>query len=149
MALFNRNRNQQPTVSVLPSEVDAYYRAEQRKRRGSAFILGFMTLVLTVLIVLSIFFLGRYFYSKLRTSEDKKIPVASTNDAQTEQKKSADDTTTKTTDTQQAAPSVAAPAPQAQPNSVPQSSTAPSTMTPATGDTFPGTTLPRTGDEGM
>jgi hypothetical protein len=56
----------------VPSEVQEYYQAEQRERMGVAWLLAFATLVVTVLVVLGLFFSGRAIYRKFH----KTTPVA-------------------------------------------------------------------------
>lgn len=56
-------RNKQPTVDVqVPPEVEEYYQSTQKDRRGTAWLLAFATLILTILIAAGLFFAGRWAY---------------------------------------------------------------------------------------
>jgi cytoskeletal protein RodZ len=55
---FRRNREQ----SVLPDEVNKYYQPENQGNRARALLLGFITLVVTLVIVALLFFGGRAIY---------------------------------------------------------------------------------------
>lgn len=59
---FSRNNapNQQPPK--VPKEVVDYYQAEQRDRRGVTWLLGFATLILTILLAFGLFYGGRWLY---------------------------------------------------------------------------------------
>ncbi|MCA9342979.1 hypothetical protein KC950_03150 [Candidatus Saccharibacteria bacterium] len=58
------NRNRQPKVDVqVPPEVEEYYQSTQKDRRGMAWLLAFATLILTILIAVVIFFVGRWAYN--------------------------------------------------------------------------------------
>lgn len=60
MKLFNRNN----PVDV-PTEIKEYYQSEHRERVGVAWLLAVVTLIVTVGIILGLFFGGRYVYRKL------------------------------------------------------------------------------------
>lgn len=72
MALFRRNRTDQ---AGMPTEVQDYYKAEGRERTGMAWLLALATLLVTVLVVLGLFFGGRWVFRKLKNN-DKPAPVA-------------------------------------------------------------------------
>lgn len=55
---------------TVPPEVQEYYNAEKRERMGLAWILAFVTLAVTVLVVLGLFVGGRWAYRKI-TQKDK------------------------------------------------------------------------------
>lgn len=65
---FNRKKSDE----TVPPEVQDYYNAEKRERMGLAWILAFVTLAVTVLVVLGLFFGGRWAYRKI-TQKDKPI----------------------------------------------------------------------------
>lgn len=67
---FNRKKNG-ANNSKVPKEVKQYYQAEQRERMGLAWLIAFLTLVVTVLVVLGLFLGGRWVYRKA-TNDDKK-----------------------------------------------------------------------------
>lgn len=68
MALFRRKKSSD-------SDIDSYYASERRKRIGVAWLLGFVTLVLTVLLALAFFYGGRWVY---RTVFDDDQPTSVT-----------------------------------------------------------------------
>lgn len=72
MALFRRK---QVDTTSLPPEVQDYYQAERRGRSWAAWVLALITLIVTVLLVLGLFFGGRFIYRKVRGT-DKPAPVA-------------------------------------------------------------------------
>ncbi len=53
MALLRRNKT---TAPDMPPEVDDYYQAEKRDRKGAAWLLGLGALLVTVALVLGLFF---------------------------------------------------------------------------------------------
>ncbi len=77
---FNRNRNTSPQTKV-PEEVEQYYQSERRDRVGVAWLLAGATLIITVLIVLGLFFGGRWAYRKIANKDNK----SGTQTAQTNQ----------------------------------------------------------------
>ena len=62
---FRRNKTNDGT----PPEVQDYYQAESRQRSGMAWLLGLGALVVTVLLVLGLFYGGRWVYRKVRTQD--------------------------------------------------------------------------------
>ncbi len=65
-------RRKQKNLDSVPTEVQEYYQAEQRERMGVAWLLAFVTLVLTVAVVLGLFFGGRTVYRKV-AHKDKTV----------------------------------------------------------------------------
>ena len=76
MSLFRRNKTQEPAT---PEQLQDYYQTENRERVWVAWALGFATLIVTVLVVMGLFFGGRWTYRKFRPQNQ---PVAVTNVAQ-------------------------------------------------------------------
>ena len=73
MALFRRRKQQN---DVLPDEVKDYYRAEQRDRIGGAWLMAFGGFLLTVAIVLGLFFAGRWAYQAIFVNDnDETVDV--------------------------------------------------------------------------
>ncbi len=71
---FNRKKNQDQ--SVLPQEVQQYYQATKKERRGTAWLLALGTLVVTFVLAAILFFAGRWLYQKLTGNNDNQpIPV--------------------------------------------------------------------------
>ncbi len=66
---FNRKKDN-TTDSSLPPEVHEYYQAERRDRTGMAWLLAAGTLVATVLLVLGLFFGGRWVYRAVTDRND-------------------------------------------------------------------------------
>lgn len=64
MKLFNRKKS---TVvnSSLPPEVQAYSQAEHRERMGMAWLVGVVSLVVTAVVLMALFFGGRWVYRKI------------------------------------------------------------------------------------
>ncbi len=52
--------------TVLPQEVQDYYTAEKRERRGMAGLLAIGTLLATILLAVGLFFGGRWAYRSIR-----------------------------------------------------------------------------------
>lgn len=61
---FNRKKSINKS-SKIPEEVQQYYQAEHRERMGLAWLIAFLTLVVTVLIVLGLFLGSRWLYRKI------------------------------------------------------------------------------------
>lgn len=72
-------KRKQSENSNVPTEVQEYYQAEQRERMWVAWLLAFVTLVVTVGVVLGLFFGGRAIYRK---AKHKTTPVATVNQPQ-------------------------------------------------------------------
>ncbi len=135
MAVFDRFRRKK---SYDIKDVDAHYTSKVRKP-GVAILLGILSFVVTLVILLALFFGGRWIYRQIDNESDKgnrTSQQAQTNNPQTENNQSKANTsggTTSSTSTNQ--PRQAAPPAQSTPT------------TPALGDD--NQALPRTGDEGM
>lgn len=71
MALFRRNKEQ----DVLPDEVKDYYKAEQRERMGMAWLVAAGGFLVTIAIVLGLFFAGRWAYTTF-FSDDTTTPIS-------------------------------------------------------------------------
>ncbi len=76
MALFRRNKSDDS--ASVPEEVTSYYQAEKRDRAWMAWLLALLSLAVTALVVMGLFFGGRWVYRKLRPSSDSGSPVATT-----------------------------------------------------------------------
>jgi cytoskeletal protein RodZ len=80
---FKRNKKQ----DSVPPEVQEYYQAEKRERVGIAWALAFITLAVTIGVVLGLFFGGRALYhhfqkAKPTTTEQTQKPSDSNIDSQ-------------------------------------------------------------------
>jgi hypothetical protein len=77
-----RRKKQDSNIPAMPPEVQQYYQAEQRERTGVAWLLAGITLVVTVLVVMGLFFGGRWVYRKVRHNVGNKGTVATTQQSQ-------------------------------------------------------------------
>lgn len=79
--------------SKLPKEIEEYYTAEKRERRGVAGLLAVGTLLVTILLAVGLFFGGRWAYRSIR-HEGKKAsnpPTSATSSTSTDTPSSDDD----------------------------------------------------------
>jgi cytoskeletal protein RodZ len=60
-----KSRNNTAVNSNIPPEVQAYTKAEHRDRMGKAWLVGVLSLVVTALLILGLFFGGRWVYRKI------------------------------------------------------------------------------------
>lgn len=138
MKLFTRRKK---TNSNLPPEIQAYAQAEHRERMGMAWLVGLISLIVTVLVLVGLYFGGRWVYRKL-AQKDKTTQTSQADKKKAEDKSKDDKTQTGKTDTNDSGNSstdtpVQAPAAPSAP--------APATQ-PATGDNG-AETLVRTGPD--
>jgi len=63
------NRKEPVEDSNLPEEVKEYYEAERREHIGVAWLLAFVTLVVTVAIIVGLFTGGRWAYHKIANKD--------------------------------------------------------------------------------
>jgi cytoskeletal protein RodZ len=135
VAIFNRQSNK--SKPQVPKAVEDYYQAEQRDRRGLAWLLAFVTLVVTVLVFSGLFFGGRAVYRSI-TKDNKQPKTASTT-----KQKPANSSSNSSSSPSQSQPSPnSSTSPTPNPNPTPQTQPTPSTV-PNTG---PGN-LPNTGPD--
>ena len=71
MGLFNRKSKQ--SASSMPPEVQEYYQSERRGRMGMAWLLSAVTFVGTVLVVLGLFYSGRWVYRSVTNDDNKTV----------------------------------------------------------------------------
>ncbi|MGZ6005173.1 MAG: hypothetical protein ACXWLH_03395 [Candidatus Saccharimonadales bacterium] len=62
MGLFNRQKND---TKAVPPEVKQYYASEHRERVGLAWLIAFLSLIVTVAVIAGLFFGGRWTYRKI------------------------------------------------------------------------------------
>lgn len=74
MALFRRNKS--ANSPAVPEEVNDYYQAEKRDRTWMAWLLALLSLAVTTLIIMGLFFGGRWVYRKIRPSNTPSTPIA-------------------------------------------------------------------------
>ena len=61
----HRNKENQDSDTNLPPELRKYYENGRRERTSVAWLLAFASLLVTVLVVLGVFFGGRWIYRKI------------------------------------------------------------------------------------
>ncbi|HSX53043.1 MAG TPA: hypothetical protein VLF90_01590 [Patescibacteria group bacterium] len=154
MALFKRKSKEAKTsdTNKVPKEVQDYYQAERREHLGMAWLLAFVSLIVTMAVVVGLFFGGRWAYRKLA----KKQAQPSTSQTATSTSKSQPKTSpkpanqnpapTKTTPpatttqpSQTATPATPKPNQTTTPTPVTTTSPTPQTSTPATQPAKPAT----------
>jgi hypothetical protein len=132
VALFRRKKQD----SVLPDEVNQYYKSQKREKTGVAFALGILALIATLLVGLGVFFGGRYIYQNYIKDDPAPNPTVqvdpNANNPQSEADKK-DKPNSGAVGDQQVTPG--------------PELTTPRGQTPSLGDEPTGT-LPATGDEG-
>lgn len=74
MALLRRNKS--ASTPAVPEEVNEYYQAEKRDRTWMAWLLALLSLAVTTLIIMGLFFGGRWVYRKIRPSSQPAAPIA-------------------------------------------------------------------------
>lgn len=122
MALFKRNKKE----SVMPEEVQNFYAAERRQRKGTAWLLAIATLLITFLIASLLFFGGRWVYRAIFDNDDKA--TTSQEEAAQEQKTEESKSTSDSTESPSSAPADSS-TPQSTPNPDAASGSSPSTST--------------------
>lgn len=68
MAIWPFNRRKRETD--VPLEVQEYYQSERRERVGVAWLLAILSLIATVLLVLGLYFGGRWVWNKITDDDD-------------------------------------------------------------------------------
>lgn len=136
MKLFNRRKN--VVDPSIPPEVQAYSQAEHRERMGVAWLVGVVSLVLTIFVLAGLFFGGRWLYRTIAGSSNNETQTQSTTDKDqsTNDKQQTKDENASTSKPESATSAPAGSTPQAIPAS--PTPTAPAT-TPTTGPSIPRT----------
>jgi len=80
MAFWNRDKNKK---AVLP-ELEWYYDGERKDKSRTAWLLALVTILGAVLLLLGLFFGGRYVYRQI--NKDDKKPAATQNEGEGEEK---------------------------------------------------------------
>lgn len=137
---FNRNNKSTNSLKekVSPTAVKDYYQAAGSRKGWVVWLLSIAAFLITLIIVLSLFWVGRFAWQKIRGTDDNKSTPASQgqnapSDEQEAQKQNENNG--------DSAPSSPAPQPAPAPQPTPTPTPAP---TPVTGDSQTGT-LPNTG----
>lgn len=83
MGLFDRfKRNRKKTV--LPTEVDEYYKSEMRTRRGTSILFALFALIVTLAVAAGLFYGGRAIYRALSDNDNTQAPVQTDNNKKAE-----------------------------------------------------------------
>lgn len=64
------NRRKQTEDSTVPPELQHYYESEHRERVGLAWLIAFLSLLLTISVILGLFFGGRWAYRKIANNDN-------------------------------------------------------------------------------
>jgi hypothetical protein len=102
MALFRRKKSDDSTA--LPEEVNSYYQAENRERTWMAWLLAIVTLAVTAIIIIGLFFGGRWVYRKVRNNPSTPTAVV-TEKPEEQNKPNTPEPTTSTPETATPTPS--------------------------------------------
>ncbi len=131
MKLFKR-RQKNVSNSVIPQEIQDYSQTEHREKMGVAVLVGFISLILTLIVLFGMFVGGRWMYRKIAGTDNKSnsttVVEKSTDKAKDMSKQ---DTQKDTSNTSEAA--VSTPASPAQQSENPTTPAAPSSSLPSTG----------------
>lgn len=99
MALFNR-KPKSDSVG-MPPELQDYYQAENREKSWMAWLLGFVTLVVTILLALALFFGGRWVYRQIRGNDSPTLETTQTQEEASQANEDTDNTAEDEEDTEQ------------------------------------------------
>ncbi len=133
MAFFNRNKTNQ---AGMAPEVRDYYQAEGRERTWIAWLMAFATLLVTIFVVLGLFYGGRWVFRKFKNNKSTPVAVQTESPKADENKpkdKSTSNTTQNSNEPATTPNSSSSSTTQTTPNS--SSSSTPSTTTPLPTDT--------------
>lgn len=75
-------RRKQSTTDEVPTEIKQYYTSEQRDRAGATWLVGAAVFLITVLLVLGLFYGGRALYRAI-TDDANQTTEQTTSDANT------------------------------------------------------------------
>lgn len=78
MAIWPFNRRKKQTTTNLPPEVQQYYQSENRGRMGMAWLIAFLSLLVSVAIVVGLFFGGRWVYRQIAGTNDTNATQSET-----------------------------------------------------------------------
>lgn len=153
MALFKKKQTSDTTT---PSELQEYYQAENRERRGMAWLLAFITFAVTLIIVLILFFAGRWLYQRFhKTTQSPQGNTQTTQSQSGEQSKNESNnksggqpsSNSNSSTNQQGSGTAGSNTPaQGTQNTAPQTSST-STSTPSPATSSQNNQLPRTGPD--
>lgn len=141
MKLFGR-RKQQNIDPMLPPELQAYSRSGRRERLGIVWLVGIVSLIISLLVMALLYFGGRWIYRKVAHRDNRPTPVIITDQDQSDDSSTSPESDQQGGDSEVQPDDVDGPEQEAN-NSADGEQSAPSTQ-PVTGDT---SSLPNTGPE--
>lgn len=141
-----RSFRRKSTDSNLPPEIQAYAQGAHRERMGMAWLVGIVSLVVTLLVVSGLFFGGRWAYHKLAHKDTKSTTAQKDSGTKSDQGKDTTDSNGKTDTHSGDNDKNHTDAPVAAPTPLPAPTAQNPPTTPATGDSS-GNTLVRTGPD--
>lgn len=135
MKLFGR-RKQQNVDPALPPELQAYSRSGRRERLGIVWLVGIVSVIISILVMTLLFFGGRWVYRKIAHRGNQATPVIVTDQRDANEKDTQTDRAQSDADSENSFD-----------EDVDTEQTAPQTQ-PVTGDqSNDASALPRTGPE--
>ncbi len=69
---FRRTQTDEQDSVKMPKEVVDYYQAEKRDRRGLTWLLGFATMIVTILVVFGLYYGGRWAYRSITGRDNQQ-----------------------------------------------------------------------------
>jgi len=131
MKLFKR-RQKNVSNSVIPQEIQDYSQTEHREKMGIATLVGFISLLLTLIVLFGMFVGGRWMYRKIAGTDSKSNSTTVVEKSTDETKASSkQDSQKDASNTPEAAAS--SPSGPAQQSENPTTPAAPSSALPTTG----------------
>jgi len=140
MKLFKR-RQKTVATTVIPEEIQAYSQAENREKMGIAALVGFVSLLLTLVVLFGLFIGGKWMYRKIAGPK----PQTNTTTAAEKSESSTQNSENKTPSTDNRENPLS-PSQQSEASSI-SAPTAPAGTSAVTAPTTADPTLPRTGPE--
>jgi cytoskeletal protein RodZ len=140
MKLFKR-RHKTEATTVIPEEIQAYSQAENREKMGIAALVGFVSLLLTLVVLFGLFIGGKWMYRKIAGPK----PQSNTTTAVEKSENTPQNSEDRTVSTGNSETSTS-PSQQSETSSAP-TPTVPVSPGAATAPTSTYPTLPRTGPE--
>ncbi len=80
MAMWPFNRRKENVTNTLPPEVQQYYQSQNRGRMGMAWLIALLSLLVSIAIVVGLFFGGRWVYRQIVGSNEKATTQTETTD---------------------------------------------------------------------
>lgn len=131
MKLFKR-RQKTVATTVIPEEIQAYSQAENREKMGIAALVGFVSLLLTLVVLFGLFIGGKWMYRKIAGPKPQSNTTTAVERSENTPQNSQDK-----------APSAGNSETATSPSQLPEASSAPTPTAPTSTDPM----LPQTGPE--